>query len=71
MACCEVLLVGQDAGVETDHDAYVLAEMLVALGGKLWRHTGETDNRVRLEIVEIVFKSCFDVFCVMCFQCFY
>lgn len=47
MARCQVLLVGQDAGVETDHDADVLAQILVALGGKLWSHAGETENRVR------------------------
>lgn len=45
MVCCQVLLVGQDAGIETDHDADVLAEMLVALGGKLWSRTGKTDDR--------------------------
>lgn len=45
MVCCQVLLVGQDAGIETDHDADVLAEMLVTLGGKLRSHTIKTNNR--------------------------
>lgn len=44
MARCQVLLVRQDAGVETDHDADVLAQVLVALGGELWRHAGGTEN---------------------------
>lgn len=49
MARCQVLLVRQDAGVETDNDADVLAEMLVTLGGKLWSHTEETsDGKVKL-----------------------
>lgn len=44
MARCQVLLVGQDAGVETDDDADVLTETLVTLGRKLWGHAGETEN---------------------------
>lgn len=44
MARGQVLLVGQDAGVEADDDADVLAETLVPLGGKLGSHTGGTEN---------------------------
>lgn len=42
MRCCQVLLVRQDAGVETDYDADVLTETLVTLGGELWSHTRKT-----------------------------
>ncbi len=66
MARCQVLLVRQDAGVETDHDADVLAEMLVTLGGKLRSHAGKTDNERDFTF----FKSCFDLFLIMCFQSF-
>lgn len=44
MARRQILLVGQDAGVETGNDADVLAETLVALGGKLGSHAGETEG---------------------------
>lgn len=44
MARCQVFLVGQDAGVETDYDADVLAELLVTLGGELWSDAGEMDS---------------------------
>lgn len=40
MARCQVFLVRQDAGVEADHDADVLPQVLVALGGKFWSPTG-------------------------------
>lgn len=42
MRCCQVLLVRQNAGVETDYDADVLTETLVTLGGELWSHTRKT-----------------------------
>lgn len=42
MARRQVLLVGQDAGIEADYDADVLAQVLVTLGGKLWSTTKKT-----------------------------
>lgn len=52
MARCQVLLVGQDAGVETDHDADVLTKPLVSLGGKFRRHAGETWRNIRSSLAE-------------------
>lgn len=54
MARCQVLLVGQDAGVEADDDADVLAQVLVALGGKLWSGAEEADDGVSLSIAELI-----------------
>lgn len=44
MARRQVLLVGQDAGVEADYDADVLAETRVPLGGELWSGAGGTES---------------------------
>lgn len=51
MARCQVLLVGQDAGVETDHDADVLAKTLVTLGGKFGRHAAETEHEEKHQMI--------------------
>jgi len=55
MTCCQVLLVRQDAGVEADDDADVLAETLVPLGGKLRRHAEKTRiNWITSNIAKII-----------------
>lgn len=41
MARRQILLVRQDAGVKAGRDADVLAQALVTLGGKLWRHAAD------------------------------
>ena len=48
MARGQVLLVREDAGVEARHDADVLPQVLVPLGGELSGHAG--DRGVRLKV---------------------
>ena len=52
LAGCQVLLVRQQVGVELDHDADVLPEPLLRLGGELGSHA-ERQKRGGTEVSDV------------------